>query len=233
MRIKILSLLTLAYFSNFASAQMECDIGGVARCICPASMMVQCENGTYNGNIKDDVKPLAIRVSVLNPDTGQNESVWLENPPGEVRQYYGNTANNPWVLRQLGDRGILVRSNTQINLTSARVGNDVTLYQDFNAQTPVNRESEVAQGIQCGYSQNPGIASASACGSQKLCFGTASCYENGQVLGHFFNLSCSALPDGECPSATKCANDTSVQVGLSNQVEYERDLSRDKVRVTQ
>lgn len=117
-----ISIFILFVSLRSLGASISCKLKDAVRCLCPASLTVDCDKG-FTGFIANDEKPQSIVVSVYDKEKGTAKEVTLENPPEGIRSYYAGIDSDAWITRQLGDKGITITSNTQLNVTSANFQN--------------------------------------------------------------------------------------------------------------
>lgn len=218
---KRLHFAGILFFLTFSSvsfaADLSCSIKAVARCICPASMVMDCGSG-FSGYIANDEKPKSITISVFDKTTGKKQDVVLDNPPQGVRSYYAGIDGDPWVIRQLGDKGIAINSKTQLDMSSARFPDTVNLYSDENKNGPKSKNSAAAEAqfkYSCYYLHPPTVVSTPGC-SQPACASRAKCWKDGRYLGET-GIACK-YKDSTCPSASACAADEDVLSDVPKEV---------------
>ena len=152
----------------------------------------------------------------------------LQDPPGTIRSYLV-ARNNPWISERLyselsyGDRfeiadnGFGVDSKTLLYLDNEGKRTAGTAGGDRLA-TSAQRQTASGRYFNCSYTYGPFVISYPEACSRKSCFGKLSCYDrsmHARALRHPQRpdildtaVTCPAINDDSCPSATDCANDT-------------------------
>lgn len=207
--------LSLLFVIQSKAADHTCKVQAVAKCMCPASMILDCGKG-FSGHVADDEKPKAITIAVFDGSTGQKKDIVLQNPPKDVRSYYGDLTEDSWITKQLGDRGIISTSKTQIDLVNVQFPESLTLYDKWDKTGPKQSgaggiaatESE----LRCVYLQPPTIINSAQC-NEKVCSGTMKCWKGAKLYGE--GVGACRTKAGGCPTATVCANDESTTADTS------------------
>jgi hypothetical protein len=219
-RLYYIFLFVLTYSQLSFGADLSCSIQAAVRCICAASLMVDCGSG-FSGYIANEEKPNSVVVSVYDKASGKKQDVIMNNPPEGIRSYYAGLDRDPWITRQLGDKGITINSNTQLDVTSAKFPDSLTLYSDADkkgAKSKTQAAAESKYKYSCFYASQPSLVKSQSC-NETVCAGTAKCWEKGQYIGQTA-LACKAKGTA-CPSASACAADDAVHTDTPKQVDTE------------
>ena len=200
---------------NFTVMQLkaaDCEIRTVARCpFCVASAHIRCRNGN-DGYVRNNTRVAQLRV-VITSRNGNQRTVTLENPPGGIRDYYPIESND-WVATQLG-RNLRWGDEIEIANNGIKINDNTILYSDVNARSQTgtagrsssNSSASSNEYYECSYLRDPGIISIHTC-QDKLCVGNLTCnHINGTIRSM---VSCPAINETTCPTATICANDSLV-----------------------
>lgn len=230
-------MLLLNFFLSlslpFASADVACELKSATRCLCSHSLRVSCPTNEGYIDNKTPITKLTLRVI---DDLGGSKEITLANPPGTVREYYAAEYSD-WVKAQLKASG--VQSYKQVSMIGFSTKAEPNLFEDSQGKTPAEKEAASNQvssrkskptasttsqpdGIQCSPLSEPlVIKSAKVCGTKSLCYLKVSCnkIKGGQIVEAFgeTDAACEVLSNQKCPSATACANDPSVDIGLAAQ----------------
>lgn len=216
----VITSVFLMYSPLSFAADLSCSLQGAVRCLCAASLMADCGSG-FSGYIANEEKPNSIVVSVYDKASGKKQDVVMSNPPEGIRSYYAGIDRDPWITRQLGDKGITITSNTQLDVTSAKFPDSLTLYSDPNkkgAKSKTQAAAESKYQYSCFYASQPSLVKSQSC-NDTVCAGSAKCWEKGQYIGQT-GLGCKAKGSA-CPSASACAADKAVDTDTPRQVDTE------------
>lgn len=209
-----ISIFILFVSLRSLGASISCKLKDAVKCLCPASLTVDCGKG-FTGFIANDEKPQSIVVSVYDKEKGTTKEVTLENPPEGIRSYYAGIDSDAWITRQLGDKGITITSNTQLNVTSAKFPESLTLYEDHSKIGPKNKNQVVAPSkfkYLCYYTKEPSLIKDDSC-HNSVCSGSVNCWEQDKSIGET-TVACKPVGNA-CPSASACADDNDVKVNKS------------------
>lgn len=214
------------------AADLSCSLKSAVRCLCAASLVVDCGSG-FSGYIADEEKPNSIVVSVYDKTTGKKQEVVINNPPEGIRSYYGGIDSDPWIIRQLGDKGIAFTSNSQLDLISAKFPESLTLYSDANkngAKSKTQAVEESKYQYSCFYADEPSLLKSKSC-NETVCAGSVKCWEKEQYIG-LTTVACKANGTA-CPSASACAADMNILTEASKKYDtekFENNLRKRAVR---
>lgn len=233
LRLNILPLVivVVASTAEAASENVSCKITGVVRCICPASLYVECENGLYSGQMMDDQKVTSITMKVKLKD-GTENSIMVPSPSLDINTYYRNAHKASKEVSRIS--GISAEQISEISLSSFSASTNLQLYEDADARTKINnplvKSGDDGFG-QCRYvdvnapnlivkqeglvryitvnnecvkelSKTQEFQGSNYRGEANLCFGYISCPD---ALGPELTL-CEGLTDARCPAAVDCRN---------------------------
>ncbi len=183
-------VLSLMSFSAFS--QVQCSIGSVVRCPCPASMSVTCPNGV-SGWVDNQTPAKAVTLKYTNAQ-GAEVTVTLENPEGSARDLYAPNYSE-WVKSKLPQGASNIRSQSFV------FDNAVGLYEEpGSVGQPLGRASKTVSG-------NP---PTNAAGQEE----PACLYlSNSQDLKNYLSVKgeqCSRAPMKVCFAEVRCSREFKV-----------------------
>jgi hypothetical protein len=215
----VLSLSLLSVFSATAkAADLSCKLESVVRSPSPASIFLDCGDG-FSGHVANEERPTSITLLVQENSTEKREVI-LNNPPNGIRSYYGDQ-NDGWILKQLGDLGIVINSKTHFALKFATFPDTLILYRDTNKRNPLSKPSQTFSpqySLSCFYASKPQLISSSL-STEMICSGIATCWRNNQFIGSI-PVACLAK-ETTCPSASACAVDPNAQPSTPTSVDVD------------
>lgn len=211
-RIAVVSMMSFfgsLGFQSFAVAAdtVSCISKGAVRCMCPASMIVQCADGRqgFIGNAES----VSSVVVTYRSESGVQKTITLNNPAGKARDFYAAKYNEE-VKAALQKAGVTFNENDQVDLKSITVSKSAKLYDDPKMEKEVSKNDAQPTSDEmpssCNYQGYQRIVGIPETKFQKTCVSWTSCsYKDGKnVVGA---LACSA-PTGACPQdALDCASD--------------------------
>lgn len=226
MKCWLVRILFLIWLIPAIAQAVDCTPAGVVRCLCAASMDLQCEDGS-SGWVLNEEKVSSIRVTVFDPSTGRSSAYQLDNPPKGVRSYSGGADKDSWVLSNLKKQGVTLKSGARVDLTKVSFSAKPKLFKDNDGKTPIDEippQASKYEGVQCDYDRDPVMLSGSSC-NENLCAGSATCTQDGVPLGSGLALACRALGNGQCPTAMDCVNDENIKVQTVDVASSQSDSS--------
>src|SRR6185312_501203 len=203
----IFVVLSLGASFAFAAAT-TCQIQDAVRCLCAASLKVNCDNGT-EGYINNTTAISSITLKTVD-DVGIEKTITLQNPPGKVADYY-SAKDNPWVKSQLAAQGVQFKEVYGQSFTTASAP---ALFADSTGHSPAGPvEAAADDGIQCNTLSE--IPNSKNCRMKVHCQQTSSGVTKDLGDGE---AACKLNQQRKCPSATDCAHDKTVSVDDSPRV---------------
>jgi hypothetical protein len=210
---KLVPILIIFFSTISWAAELKCGLQGAVRCLCPASMSIDCGNGIA-GYVDNEERPKALIVSVFDKSTGSAREITLPNPPNGVRSYYAGLERDEWLRSRLSKQNVTFNANTDIQVTSATFPDSLTLFQDPHKKAVARGGGSQQQGAKyrCYYLDEPRLAKSNKCGDA-ICTAKAMCWEGDRLLGE---ATVGCLGRGsQCPTASNCAADNSVETYTS------------------
>jgi len=202
--MKLFFILAVLFINITAvyAGNKTCTIESVVRCMCPASMFVDC--GTDgSGNLKNDEKVKSVKLAIVDKNTGTKRYITLNEADlsnFKARDFYG--ANYSKELRGLAG----AKDKEEISADNLVMDSGVKLYEDTNGTVEVGAKAS-SSSSNCSYVDDfPQIANYSgACGGKKICVARIQCKDLGGAP--YIGIAACPASKGSCPSATDCAAD--------------------------
>jgi hypothetical protein len=197
----LLALVAASVLTGQAfAADLTCEITGAVRCLCPASMSVDC--GSVSGFV-DDKEPVKSVTIAYRTETGESGTLVLTNPKGTARDFYAADYNDE-VKAALRKKGIDAEK-ANVSGKSIVIASTAKIYADPDKKETVSGGSGGGSGVSdCSWVTRPQVIQAKGCGTA-FCIGQASC------RGAEGTVACKAKADGKnCGTAQACAEDPDV-----------------------
>jgi hypothetical protein len=206
MKFLMFSLFILLMNLLHAADQKTCSVQGAVRCLCKASMTIDCGNDG-RGFVINNEKVLGAKLVINNKLTGKMREVKLtENQIGHITARELYVPNYSEEIRKL----VSANPNEEINTDTITLDSKAKLYTDSNAtyEIPQNSASEMNN---CSFVDDvPAVATyRGACGNKKICVARIQCISEQNGGPSVSIAACPAINDN-CPTADQCAQDQEI-----------------------
>ena len=210
--------------SQAHAGDLSCEIQAVAKCLCPASMTLDC--GSVKGYVDND-EPVKSVVIAYRTASGKKGTLLLQNPKSTAMELYA-AKSNAEVKAALRTKGV-DPATTEADVQLLTLDGSAKIYEDpYKKQLASSSDAgEGSRHSGCVWVGLPQVVKATGCGSA-ICTGTVSCRkgsERGEGLA-----GCKAKADGKsCGTAQACAEDPDVTFAESDTVNADGPMIKAKV----